>query len=251
MIDIERRIRRCEETYKAVRVKKTPIHLDKQRHVFDDKRVDSVANKSANDLLADTMLNKSIHPEINCSILSTSHEGNAYTNSSIPRLAEKNKTNLLLNVQNSSMKHDSDPVNSCTAARTRSVQQWQKRKLFNLSKFEKTSPSIICGCGDSWTPCVLCKRSSPMLPKVTQRQDFRDRVALMDLSFHPVLSFETGKRKYVWRIVLGCMRNVHGCDLRIVKEIPFHLWLAFLKITTACIEKRKCNVLFVLVDNVT
>ena len=190
------------------------------------------------------MLNKSIHPEINCSILSTSHEGNAYTNSSIPRLTEKNKANLLLNVQNSSMKHDSDPVNSCTAARTRSVQQWQKRKLFNLSKIEKTSPSIICGCGDSWTPCVLCKRSSPMLPTVTQRQDFRDRVALMDLSFHPVLSFETGKRKYVWRLVLVCMRNVHGCDLRIVKKIQFHLWLAFLKITTAYIGKKRmqCSV---------
>ena len=141
------------------------------------------------------MLNKRIHPDINSGMLSASHENNAYTNPSIPQLAEKDKTNLLLNVQSSSIPSDSDHVNSCTAARTRSVQQWQKRKLFNLLKIEKSSPSMICGCGDSWTPCVLCKRSSPNLPRLTQRQDLRDRVALMDLSFHPVLSFETGKRK--------------------------------------------------------
>ena len=201
VIDIERRIRRCEETYKAVRVKKTPVHLDKQRHV-DNKAIVSMANKSANDLLVDTanmLNNRKVHPDLSSSILPTSlTPENAFPrNSSIPLLAEKDKTNLLLNVQKSSVQHDTDHISSCTSARTRSVQQWQKRKLFDLSKIEKPSPSLLCSCGDSWTRCVLCKRSSPNLPKLTQRQDLRDRVALLDLSFHPVLTFESGKRQSI------------------------------------------------------
>jgi hypothetical protein len=158
----------------------------------------SMANKSANDLLVDTanmLNNRKVHPDLSSSlILNSITPDNAFPrNSNIPLLAEKDKMNLHLNVQKSSIQHDNDHINSCTAARTRSVQQWQKRKLFNLSKIEKPSPSMLCSCGDSWTPCVLCKRSSPNLPKLTQRQDMRDRVALVDLSYHPVLSFESGK----------------------------------------------------------
>ena len=158
-----------------------------------------MANKSANDFLVDTanmLNNRKVHPDLTSGILATSltSESPFPNNSSIPLLAEKDKANLLLNVQKSNIQHDSDSINSCTSARTRCVQQWQKRKLFGLSKIEKPSPSLLCSCGDSWTPCVLCKRSSPNLPKLTQRQDMRDRVAVVDLSFHPVLSFESGKK---------------------------------------------------------
>ena len=201
VIDIERRIRRCEETYKAVRVKKAPIHLEKQKHVVDNKVIVSMASKSANDLLVDTanmLNNRKVHPDLTSSILASSLTSeSAYPhNTNIPLLAEKDKTNLLLNVQKSNIQQDNDLINSCTSARTRCVQQWQKRKLFALSKIEKPSPSLLCSCGDSWTPCVLCKRSSLNLPKLTQRQDLRDRVALLDLSFHPVLSFESGKKPF-------------------------------------------------------
>ena len=156
-----------------------------------------MANKSANDLLADTanVLNiRKVQPDLNSCVLSKSPENTIPRNSSISLVPEKGKTNLLVNVQNSSIQPDSDHINSCTAARTRPVQKWQKRKLFNVSKIEKPSSSVLCSCGDSWTPCILCKRTSNNLPKLTQRHDLRDRVALMDLSFHPVLSFETGKR---------------------------------------------------------
>ena len=195
VIDIERRIRRCEETYKAVRGKKMPIHLEKQRHTVENNVLVSVANKSASDLLADTLNvsnNRKIHPDLSSDIMASPITPKK-DNSGIPLLTEKDKTNLLLNAQKCSIQHDSDHVNSCTAARTRCVQQWRKRKLFNLTQVQRPSKSMVCTCGDLCTPCVLCKRISPNLPRMLQQQDLRDRVSLIDLSFHPVLSFEAGK----------------------------------------------------------
>lgn len=183
-----------------MRVKKTPVHLEKQIHV-DSKAIVSMASKSANDLLVDAakLLNdRKVCPDLSSSIhLNSIKPVNEIThNSTIPLLAEKDKVNLLLNVQKSSAQDDSDHISTYTAARTRAVQQWRKRKCFNLSKIEKPSSSLLCSCGDLLTPCVLCKRSSPNLPRLTQRQDLRERVALMDLSFHPVLSFESGRGQW-------------------------------------------------------
>lgn len=80
-------------------------------------------------------------------------------------------------------------------ARTRGVYTVKKRRLVHLSHIRhKPKPhSLYCGCVTPSTPCLICSNSSRTLPVVTSSQTTAEKVASLDGSFHPVLSFCTGK----------------------------------------------------------
>lgn len=81
-------------------------------------------------------------------------------------------------------------------ARTRGVYTIRKRRVVNLShiRHNKAKPlSSFCGCVTPTTPCLICSKSSRTLPVVNPNQTMAEKVASLDTSFHPVLSFCTGK----------------------------------------------------------
>lgn len=80
-------------------------------------------------------------------------------------------------------------------ARTRGVYTVRKRRLVHLSHIRhKPKPySLSCGCVTPSTPCLICSNSSRTLPVVSSSQTMAEKVASLDGSFHPVLSFCTGK----------------------------------------------------------
>lgn len=189
VIDIERRIRRCEETYKTVRGKKMAIRLNEQRHGNDQNVLVSLASQGLINHETDIVASKLNH-------CNDKESTNAL--SSINNFVSKTSTNLfekdlLLNMKKSTIKSQMNDIDTCTAARTRSVKEWRKRKLFHLSKLERSNSSLLCSCEDLCMPCVLCRQSPPSLPKMMPKQSMKDRVALVDLAFHPVLSFDNGE----------------------------------------------------------
>lgn len=80
-------------------------------------------------------------------------------------------------------------------ARTRGVYTVRKRRLVHLSHIRhKPKPhSVFCGCVTPSTRCLICSNSSRTLPVVSSGQTMAEKVASLDGSFHPVLSFCTGK----------------------------------------------------------
>lgn len=81
-------------------------------------------------------------------------------------------------------------------ARTRGVYMIRKRRLVHLSHIRHNKPkplSLLCGCVTPTTPCLICSKSSRTLPVVRPSQTTPEKVASLDASFHPVLSFCTGK----------------------------------------------------------
>ena len=81
-------------------------------------------------------------------------------------------------------------------ARTRGTYNIRKRRLVHLSHIRNNKPrplSLFCGCVTPTTPCLICSKSSRTLPVVNPNQTMAEKVASLDTSFHPVLSFCTGK----------------------------------------------------------
>ncbi|XP_078662344.1 KAT8 regulatory NSL complex subunit 1-like isoform X2 [Branchiostoma floridae x Branchiostoma belcheri] len=85
---------------------------------------------------------------------------------------------------------------TCQCARTRPVRSYRKRKLLRTfgmwqvcRKASKLS-TVRCGCAPPNTPCVMCGGRLNNAQKVEPNLSSQvERVAIMDPSFHPVLSF--------------------------------------------------------------
>uniref|UniRef100_A0A182K1G6 PEHE domain-containing protein n=1 Tax=Anopheles christyi TaxID=43041 RepID=A0A182K1G6_9DIPT len=92
---------------------------------------------------------------------------------------------------------DADMVSSCSRTRPYCRSRFRKRKLmqtYNMHAISKRAakPSTVkCGCQWPLQPCALCTgRSDPTaLREPLDTLTFPERVALLDASFHPVLSF--------------------------------------------------------------
>lgn len=79
-------------------------------------------------------------------------------------------------------------------ARTRGVYTVRKRRLVQLSHIKNGKPkplSLFCGCVTPTTPCLICSKSARTLSIVNPNQTMAEKVASLDASFHPVLSFCT------------------------------------------------------------
>ncbi|XP_053660738.1 uncharacterized protein LOC128709745 [Anopheles marshallii] len=92
---------------------------------------------------------------------------------------------------------DADMMSSCSRTRPYCRSQFRKRKLMQthnlhtVSKRAAKPSNVKCGCQWPLLPCALCTgRTDPTaLRDPLDTLTFPERVALLDASFHPVLSF--------------------------------------------------------------
>lgn len=95
------------------------------------------------------------------------------------------------------------PEGELPASRTRPFvwSFYRKRKLLQLDKLHEVSKraakasTVRCNCDHVLPSCALCTgRLDPMQPQEPiEQMSVQERVALVDPSFHPVLSFPDGK----------------------------------------------------------
>lgn len=85
----------------------------------------------------------------------------------------------------------------CTSqcARTSGVYPIRKRTLVHLSLLKKNGKfdGLSCQCSKPETSCISCCKSAKTIVAVDPILPISDRVKMLDQSFHPVLSFSTGK----------------------------------------------------------
>lgn len=118
-------------------------------------------------------------------------------------------------------------------ARTRGVYPVRKRRLVHLSHIrQKPKPhSLLCGCVTPTTPCLMCSNSSRTLPVVSFSQTTPERVASLDGSFHPVLSFCTD---IPLQLHFGALLQRGGFEKRTKPQV--------LRSTSQIVEKKKAPV---------
>nr|XP_014348245.1 PREDICTED: KAT8 regulatory NSL complex subunit 1-like [Latimeria chalumnae] len=87
----------------------------------------------------------------------------------------------------------SPPDNSCIAARVRPIRRYRKRRLVRsnivsyLSRKPQRPLTVKCSC--EWpNTCILCGCKTAVRT-VDHNMPLEERVALLDLSYHPILSF--------------------------------------------------------------
>lgn len=92
----------------------------------------------------------------------------------------------------------------CSRTRPLVLSEFRKRKLFQtinmhtISKKAARPSNIKCGCQWPQVPCTLCTgRPDPTAPRdLPETLMPQNRVALLDASYHPVLSFTDGKSTF-------------------------------------------------------
>uniref|UniRef100_A0A182Q8H2 PEHE domain-containing protein n=1 Tax=Anopheles farauti TaxID=69004 RepID=A0A182Q8H2_9DIPT len=92
---------------------------------------------------------------------------------------------------------DADAVTSCSRTRPYCRARFRKRRLMQthnlhtVSKKAAKPSNVKCGCQWPLLPCALCTgRTDPTAPREPlDTMTFSERVALLDASYHPVLSF--------------------------------------------------------------
>lgn len=93
---------------------------------------------------------------------------------------------------------------SMTACRTRPFMKsaYRKRKLLNttglhlISKKAARPVTVRCGCRAPLSCAVCTGRPDPTRPDRLDPSTVAERIGLLDYSYHPVLSFPTGKFLY-------------------------------------------------------
>jgi len=93
----------------------------------------------------------------------------------------------------------------CSRTRPLVLSEFRKRKLFQtinmhtISKKAARPSNIKCGCQWPQVPCTLCTgRPDPTAPRdLSETLMPQNRVALLDGSYHPVLSFNDGKSPHL------------------------------------------------------
>lgn len=88
---------------------------------------------------------------------------------------------------------------SCRAARCMEVRSWRRRTLLKtaglheLSRKASQLSTVSCACYPPVTPCALCGGRYNKVRQLGPQVSARDRIALLEPSYHPVLSFPRGK----------------------------------------------------------
>uniref|UniRef100_A0A670ZP31 PEHE domain-containing protein n=2 Tax=Pseudonaja textilis TaxID=8673 RepID=A0A670ZP31_PSETE len=87
--------------------------------------------------------------------------------------------------------------NSCVAARIRPICRYKKRRLVRLGSIahlNRKPPkplSLKCTC-EQPNSCILCNFKASLPPLDPEAMSLEERIALLDSSFHPILSFPHG-----------------------------------------------------------
>uniref|UniRef100_A0A2C9KRZ0 PEHE domain-containing protein n=1 Tax=Biomphalaria glabrata TaxID=6526 RepID=A0A2C9KRZ0_BIOGL len=107
------------------------------------------------------------------------------------------KERLVSGKINEQLEHNSSLADaSCHSARCRPLRSYRKRKILRTIGLYKTNSKaarlsdIRCRCYPPMTPCPICGgRYNNTLTTDPDTMSLQERVALLDPSFHPVLSF--------------------------------------------------------------
>ncbi|GFS15218.1 KAT8 regulatory NSL complex subunit 1 [Elysia marginata] len=85
---------------------------------------------------------------------------------------------------------------SCQSARCRPLRSYRKRRILRTVGLHRHSQKaarlsdVRCRCSPPTNPCPMCGgRQNNTIPMDTETMALRERIALVDASFHPVLSF--------------------------------------------------------------
>ncbi|CAL1299575.1 unnamed protein product [Larinioides sclopetarius] len=122
------------------------------------------------------------------SVSSTIHVGTATNNSGTLHDNQKHSNSITV-----------DASESCMRTRPLKTSNFQKRKLMVTTGLHLTNPklaklstvSCVCNSQEEMLPCVLCTGRYNCIQSVDPDSlPLLDRVALLDPSFHPLLSFE-------------------------------------------------------------
>ncbi|XP_077993067.1 KAT8 regulatory NSL complex subunit 1-like isoform X1 [Glandiceps talaboti] len=121
--------------------------------------------------------------------------GNTLTNDALSGESGE-LANKRIKLEPSKVTPASPPDSSCTAARTRPIRVFRKRKLLHtagiqhMSKKAQKLSTVRCGCCSPIMPCVMCGGRYNTLQSVDPDvMPLSERVAILDFSYHPVLSF--------------------------------------------------------------
>lgn len=218
IINVERQIRRYDDLYKGGRLRKGSVKLQACTS-------DVVLTKSASDIEGNGIL-KGLKSSV-VSVSSVDVAKSWHLSENGKKDPGKEPDNHVLNgvkrsLLDSSLLNDEDvpikryravvnsndstdnkfcpPLPSSSSdvfpqcARTRGVYAIRKRRLVQLSQMRNTKfkpLSLFCCCAMPTTPCLICSKLSRTLPVVSPNQTMAEKVALLDDSFHPVLSFCT------------------------------------------------------------
>lgn len=113
------------------------------------------------------------------------------------------------------------PSNSelCLSARTKGVYPVHRRRLLYLSSIErkiKKNGNSTCGCTTPLTPCISCPKVARSSIVVDGSMTRAARVALLDHSYHRILSFSNGKFR-ITSFISGILTVLSSfCDIQFV-----------------------------------
>ena len=223
IINLERQIRRYDDLYKGGRLRKGPVRLQAcvARANLQSSGAEAIFESGiiAKDLknspvFAPSALQSKDDSE-NISKNSLKESDNHLWNGMKRTLLDKSflggdEDQPLKRYRNALMKNDltdgrcSGSLPASTndlyfqCARTRGVHAVKKRRLVRLSQIRHgpRRAAVCCMCVTPVTPCLMCSKSPKVLPVVSPKQTMAEKVALLDQSFHPVLSFCAGKHAY-------------------------------------------------------
>lgn len=105
---------------------------------------------------------------------------------------------------------DTEVEEFCSRTRPLNLSSFRKRKLAFIPGLHITNPkfsrlsSVNCNCKSQkeLAPCILCTGQYNSIQSVDPHSvALRDRIAILDPYFHPVLSTEKGKRRELYLLI--------------------------------------------------
>ncbi|XP_001637853.2 KAT8 regulatory NSL complex subunit 1 isoform X2 [Nematostella vectensis] len=208
IVNLERQIRRYEDLFKNARIAKQPVKLHAINVISKNQNPLSEVNNSLPSPLAgqSVKLNnvKPTQPELDFNKIKEpeSHLRNGMKKALLHETMvdedelplKKLRTKLLKNDANdnySVVGHSNNNLSEC--ARTRGTLPIARRRLVHLSWMQERCKARkrFCHCSKPETPCLSCSKIAQTIPVVESSQSKAERVALLDHSYHAVLSFPT------------------------------------------------------------
>lgn len=200
VINLERQIRRYEDIHKNVRVSKQQVKLQPSTV---EPEVDGTLTSPVNGL-SSTSNHLSVLSENSDLKMSVFKEPQNHLRNGIKKSLmnhtvtdDQEMASKKLRMSNTKLPV-SPPVSDFTSqcARTSGIYPIRKRPLVHLSWLKQNGKfdGLPCQCSKPETPCISCCKIAKTIVPVDPMLPISDRVKMLDQSFHPVLSFSTGKR---------------------------------------------------------
>ena len=212
VVNLERQIRKYDDIYKQLRVGKKPVQLQEVAGNVEGKNKSSnnsvKANNSMHSVAKMQETEQVSERKMNAVLRETENhlkngvrkqileDSKVMDEDEIP--LKRLRTALMKNDVDSNSSNSYSLPSNCelfVCARTRGVNSVHKRSLLHLSTIEKKikkTGNSTCGCTTPLTPCISCPKVARSSIVVDGSMSRAARVALLDHSYHRILSFSNG-----------------------------------------------------------